>query len=114
LKVPSRNNTEDRLRKNTQNNGFSNRVSPATNARQQKENDKKMERQKMKEQTAVHSRITPALVAFFVPHFFVIKSFFLTRRRSQSNGLQQRPKSSGKSNSCTFKGQAFQPDAPVG
>jgi hypothetical protein len=43
LKVPSRNDTEDRLRKNTQNNGFSNRMSPATKARQQKENDKKME-----------------------------------------------------------------------
>jgi hypothetical protein len=112
LKVPSRNNTEDRLRKNTQKNGCSNRVSPATNARQQKENDKKWNDKKMKEQTAVHSRITPALVAyFFVPHFFVIKSFFLTRGRSQSDALQRRPKSSKKNNSWSSKGRAFLPDS---
>jgi hypothetical protein len=72
LRVPSRNDTEDRLRKTAQHNGFSNRVSPASKPGQQNENDKKM-----KEVTAVRSQAKPALVAyFFVPHFFVIKFFF--------------------------------------
>jgi hypothetical protein len=73
-----RNDTEDRLHKNRQGNGLSNRVSPATKPHRQKEKDKKMVRQKNGRDDEGRSRTTPArAVKFFVPIFLSSNPFFI-------------------------------------